>query len=63
VSVEWERVRDVGAWLAERGTKRTREHAFTRKILAWPYCAHCGLMLLKNEPTRRAARAKCVVYE
>lgn len=63
MSTTWERVRDVGAWLSDRGTKRVRDHAFTRSILNWPYCAHCGLMLLKNDATRRAARAKCVVYE
>lgn len=60
---EWHRVHDVRAFLAEKGVKRVREHAFTRQILSWPYCAHCGLMLLKNEATRKAAREKCITYE
>jgi hypothetical protein len=63
MSAKWERVRDVGAFLNEQGVKRTREHAFTKTILHWPYCAYCGLLLLKNEATRRAAAQKCVTYE
>lgn len=63
MSGKWERVRDVGAFLSEGGTKRVREHAFTKMIISWPYCVHCGLVLLKNEATRRAAAQKCVTYE
>lgn len=53
--VEWR-----GA-MSERGQKRRAPHQFTRRLkrLPWPYCAHCGLMLLKNEASKRAAKAVC----
>lgn len=41
------------------GTIRRGPHKFTRRILHWPYCAGCGLVLLRNEPTAKAARAQC----
>lgn len=34
-------------------------HAFTKRILYWPYCAKCGLIALKNEASLRAASAAC----
>jgi len=49
--------------LSSKGTKRTRVHAFTRKMLHWPYCQHCGLVMLKNDVSRRAVRKPCVTYE
>lgn len=60
---EMTRVLDVGAFLADRGTRRVREHAFTKRIVSWSYCAHCGLVALKNEATRREMSRKCVTYE
>ena len=60
---KWTPVLDVKAFLAEQGVKRVGEHAFTKKICHWSYCANCGLVLLRNELTRRAAKAKCVTYE
>lgn len=57
------RVVDVARFLAEKGERRVGEHAFTKRVLHWPYCAHCGLVLLKNDTTRRAAAAKCITYE
>lgn len=57
---EWSRVTNVSAFLASKGTKRTGSHRFTGKTLHWPYCVQCRLILLKNEVTRRAAKAPCV---
>ncbi len=35
-------------------TKRT-----TRNPVPWVVCRHCGLVALKNDASRRAARAAC----
>lgn len=48
---------------AHKGHRRTGEHAFKARIAHWGYCTRCGLVLLKNERTRRAAKADCVWYE
>lgn len=63
MSQGWHKVADVKAFLQTRGTKRVRPHDFSARILHWLYCKHCGLMLLKNEPTRRSAAKLCVVEE
>lgn len=34
-------------------------HVFKNMILHWPYCENCGLALLKNEATRKAAKQRC----
>jgi len=34
-------------------------HSFTRKVLNWRYCAHCGLIRLKNEATEWAVKKGC----
>lgn len=60
---DWKKVENVKEFLSRKGRKRTQEHAFTKRVLHWPYCAGCGLMLLKNELTRKAANSKCVVYD
>lgn len=60
---DWHRVQNVGEFLADKGTKRVREHALTKRILNWSYCAHCGLVALKNDATRKALREKCITYE
>jgi hypothetical protein len=39
--------------------KRTGPHQMTRKILHWSYCAHCGLVALRNDETRKALKARC----
>lgn len=58
-----------GSWVtiqidwSYKGTKRVRPHSFSRRVLSWPYCEHCGLLLLKNDATRAEARKQCVVYE
>lgn len=57
------RVRDVRAFLADRGTRRVRDHAWTSRVLSWPVCAHCGLVALKNDATRKAMASPCVTYE
>ena len=46
-------------WDGGKAVKRRGPHAFTRKILNWPYCVHCGLVLLKNDVSRRAAKHQC----
>lgn len=56
---EYRPVKDVGAFLAVTGNVRTGVHNFSRKILHWPYCLNCGLVLIKNDVTRRAAKAAC----
>lgn len=57
---EWKSVHNIREFLATSGTTRTGVHNFSkRKVLHWPYCSNCGLMLLKNEVTRRAAKAAC----
>jgi hypothetical protein len=38
---------------------KQRAHSFTFKICHWLYCAKCGLVLLKNDVTRRRVRAAC----
>lgn len=40
--------------LVEAVTKRT-----TRVPVPWVVCRHCGLVALKNDASRRAARAAC----
>lgn len=61
---DWRQVNDVRAFLTEKGSKRVREHDFNkRRVAHWPYCAQCGLVMLKNDVSRRAANAKCVTYE
>lgn len=37
-----------------------RPHQWAKlKRITWPVCKGCGLIKLKNEATRRAARAPC----
>ena len=50
---------EVRAFMTNKGTVRRGVHAFTRKICHWPYCAHCGLVALKNDVSRKAAKAAC----
>ena len=38
------------------------KHVFKNSVLHWPYCDGCGLLLLKNEASRAAAKKACV-YE
>lgn len=59
----WHRVSDVARFLAEKGERRVRDHSFTKRVLNWPYCAHCGLLALKNKRSRQAMAEKCVTYE
>jgi hypothetical protein len=40
-------------------SKADEQHSFTRKVCHWPYCAKCGLVALKNEPTRIAMTLGC----
>lgn len=48
-------------WVAGRIVKGT--HNFKPMILSWPYCANCGLVLLKNEATRKAVKQPCIQLE
>jgi hypothetical protein len=47
------------AFLTRKGVVRRATHAFTKKLRHWSYCSTCGLVLLKNEATRKAAKAVC----
>lgn len=60
---EWIRVSDVRAFLAQRGQRTTKPHSFTKRILHWPYCDRCGLVALRNEPTRRLMAKLCTIEE
>ncbi len=46
-----------------RGTIKRGPHVMTKRVLHWPYCARCGLVALKNDVSRRALKADCVVEE
>lgn len=62
-SEKWEAVSDVAEFMSRQGTKRTRVHAFNHKVCHWSYCGQCGLVLLRNDVSRRSAKAPCVTYE
>jgi hypothetical protein len=34
-------------------------HSFTRKIVGFVYCAHCGLIRLNNDVTFKLVRTSC----
>lgn len=53
-AIEWVRW-EPGATRTIRGP-----HSMTRKVLNWSYCAHCGLVALRNEATRQALRRECI---
>lgn len=59
---QWYPVTNVAEFL-KAGRKVRGTHAFTDKVLHWPVCAHCGLMALRNEATRRAMKAPCETWE
>lgn len=64
MSNHWQSVTDVKAFLAQKGTKRVRDsHSMTKRIAHWPYCAHCGLVALKNDVSRKKLKQPCVVEE
>ena len=50
-------------FLRLQGKRVTRVHALTEKICHWPYCKHCGLVALKNDPTRKALKGPCLSEE
>lgn len=49
--------------LRSSGRRVSRPHAMTKKVCHWSVCAHCGLVALKNDVSRRALRALCVTEE
>lgn len=53
MSIEWV------AWDGCKARTRRGPHAFDARILNYSYCSHCGLILLRNDATRRAAKAQC----
>lgn len=63
IVADWERVKDIKAFLAYKPKTAKREHSMTKRVLNWMYCANCGLLALKNDATRKALKAKCIVYE
>jgi hypothetical protein len=57
-------VDNVRAFLAQKGARSVGVHSpKMRKRIPWPVCSRCGLPYLKNEATRRAVKAPCVVDE
>lgn len=62
-AAKWYVVEDVRGFLSQRGKRSVGPHAFTKRVLAWPYCARCGLLALKNTATRREMGKPCVVEE
>lgn len=54
---------DARAFLDDKGRKSVGVHALKGRICAWAYCVRCGLLDLRNDATRKAMRAPCVVYE
>lgn len=42
---------------------KPRPHRFSGKVCHWFYCIHCGLIALKNEPTRASMARPCPGYE
>ncbi|WP_170841612.1 hypothetical protein [Nitrosomonas aestuarii] len=38
---------------------KIQQHDFRLRICHWPYCANCGLVLLKNERTAAAVKKGC----
>lgn len=59
---KWHRVENVADFLNQGRTIRG-VHSFAKKVLHWPYCAHCGLVMLKNDVSRRAVKGACVRLE
>ncbi len=59
----WYEVKDVAAFLADKGQRRVGSHSMTKAVLHWRYCSHCGLLGLKNDASRRALRQPCVTYD
>jgi hypothetical protein len=58
------RVTDVRSFLASRGQRSVGVHQWAPlKRIPWPYCKRCGLLALRNEVTRTAMKAACVVEE
>lgn len=57
------KIQNVKEFLERKGIKRVRDHSFKSQILSWPFCSQCGLVLLKNETSRKCAQQKCVVWE
>jgi hypothetical protein len=63
---EWTTIpaHDVRAFLSRQGNKSVGVHALKPlRPLHWPVCSRCGLIALKNERTRKALKAACVVWE
>jgi len=42
--------------------KKTPHSMTTRKRFPVAFCAHCGLMALKNDATKRALKQGCIEY-
>jgi hypothetical protein len=62
---EWVRLSDSEAreLLNRHGRRVHTAHHFSKRICHWLYCKHCGLVLLRNEPTRYEAQRRCIYYE
>jgi hypothetical protein len=61
---EWKAVKDVKAFLAEKGKRSVGVHRFEHlKRIHWAVCCRCGLVALRNAATRKAMKAACEVWE
>lgn len=63
MSGAWKQVQDVRGFLAQRGTVKSMPHNLNVAVLHWRYCSRCGLIALKNDASRKAMKAACVVEE
>lgn len=64
MSSNMQRVTNVRAFIAERGRKVKGPHAMSGLLtrMPWPYCTRCGLVALRNEPTRKALKEPCETW-
>jgi hypothetical protein len=46
-------------WNEKPAIKRRGPHTMTRQILKWPFCARCGLILLRNPASKQAEKQPC----
>lgn len=52
-------------WLEQKpaGAVKRRPHATKAyKGIPWPVCKYCGLVYLRNKPTKKAIRKGCWLY-
>ncbi len=55
---DWVKV-DTKEFLTRKGSIRRQPHNFSRKVLSWMSCCTCGLLTLRNDPTKKAMKKMC----